>query len=279
MRFLFLAMMMFFSFNSISQSYLIMENGIVITTDKAGFTYDFGHYAYPQKITLKGGQYFVEDGNILATIDENGLLFRKYEMIPERIKGKGINYFIAEDGTLYMIDRLGYLKISEQMLFKNAVNFGGNYFFVQDDSSDENEIKIFTVTSDGQVLKSGLSGIKLSDIVSMGGTYFMNKKGMIFTVAFDGLISVKTNMRVGIIQKRGGNYFVDSSGMFYTISDKGDLKMPSLPLSMNPLTIQRLGSHYFIDQTGKLFIVNNDGVVMERIMPDHDFLYAKIISL
>ena len=65
------------SLNAFSQSYIIMDNGITVTTDTSGFAYDFGHYAFPQKVTLKGGQYFVEEGGILATIDENGLLFRK----------------------------------------------------------------------------------------------------------------------------------------------------------------------------------------------------------
>lgn len=265
------------SFNCFSQSYMIMDNGIIITTDKQGFSYDLGHYAYPHKVTLKGGQYFIEEGNILSTIDENGLFFRKYEEIPSKIEGKGINYFISDDGKLYAIDKMGFLKITESEFFKNVLNFGGNYFTVL--SEGEEEIDIFVVTSEGVILKSGISGMKKKDIVSYGGNYFMNNRGVIHTISANGSISVKDNMRVGIIQKRGGNFFIDSAGFFYSVSDDGELKLPMLPLALNVSTIQKYGSNYFIDQTGKLFLINKEGMVFERYMKDHDFRHAKIISL
>lgn len=278
MKSLLLAALATLSLNAFSQSYVIMDNGIVVTTDSSGFTYDFGHYAFPQKVTLKGGQYFVEEGNILATIDENGLLFRKYELIPEKIKGKGINYFLSDEGFLYMIDKKGYVKVTESELYKNAVNFGGNYFTVAVDA-EKTQVDLYVVTSDAQVVKADVPSLKAKDIVSYGGTYFMNNRGIVFTVASNGSVIPRDDMRVGILQKKGGNYFIDSSGYFYTVSETGDLKMPALPINMRVNTVQRLGSNYFIDQTGKLYVVDKNGNVFERVMRDHDFRLAKVISL
>lgn len=278
MKTLLLAALATLSFNAFSQSYVIMDNGIVVTTDNAGFTYDFGHYAFPAKVTLKGGQYFVEEGNILATIDENGLLFRKYELIPEKIKGKGINYFISEEGFIYVIDKRGYAKVTESEIYTKSVNFGGNYFTVALDA-EKTQLELYVVTAEGEVVKPEVPNLKVKDIVAFGGTYFMTNRGIVFTVSADGKITSKDQMRVGVLQKRGGNYFIDSAGFFFTVSDNGDLIMPALPVSLRINTIQRLGTNYFIDQSGKLYVVDKSGNVFERVMRDHDFRLAKIISL
>ncbi|MFP5386428.1 MAG: hypothetical protein ACLGHN_10140 [Bacteriovoracia bacterium] len=278
MKKLLLATLAALSFNAFSQSYLIMDNGIVLTTDSAGFSYDFGHYAFPQKVTLKGGQYFVEEGNILATIDENGLLFRKYELIPETILGKGINYFLSDEGFLYAIDKKGYVKVSESELYKNATKFGGNYFTVTPDP-EKKEFDLYVVTSEGQVVKADVPSLKTQEIISYGGNYFMTNRGIVFTVSNDGSVIPMDHMRVGIITKKGGNFFTDSSGYFYTVSATGELNMPPLPVNMRVGTVLKLGSNYFIDQAGKFFVVDKDGQVFERIMRDHDFRLAKVISL
>lgn len=278
MKKLIFALLATLSFNAFSQSFVVMDNGIVITTDTNGFSYDFGHYAYPQKITLKGGQYFVEDGGIIATVDENGLLFRKYELIPEKIKGKGMNYFISEDGFLYTIDRKGLVKVTESESYKSAVNFGGNYFTVALDA-DKTNLELYAVTADGTVVKADNPSLKVKDIVSFGGTYFMNNRGIVFTVAQDGTVAPKDGLRVGILTKKGGNYFTDSSNYFFTVAANGDLLMPGLPTSLKISSILKLGSNYFIDQTGKFFTVDKNGQVFEKVMRDQDFRLAKVISL
>lgn len=266
------------SLNAFAQSYVVMENGIVLTTDTAGFAYDFGHYAFPQKVTLKGGQYFVEEGNILATIDENGLLFRKYELIPEKIKGKGMNYFMSDEGFIYAIDKKGYVKFSENEVYKKAQNFGGNYFTVLKDA-EKGILDFYVVTNEGAVVKPEMPTLKVKDIVSFGGSYFMTNRGVVFTVSADGRITAREDIRVGIISKKGGNYFTDSSNYFYTISEDGNIQMPPLPITLKVSSVLKLGSNYFIDQTGKFFLVDKNGQVFERVMRDQDFKTAKIISL
>jgi cytochrome oxidase Cu insertion factor (SCO1/SenC/PrrC family) len=278
MKNLFLTLLATLSLNAFAQSYVVMDNGIVITTDTNGFAYDFGHYAFPQKVTLKGGQYFVEEGGILATIDENGLLFRKYEIIPDKIKGKGMNYFMSDEGFIYTIDKKGYVKVTESELYKNALNFGGNYFTVASDAEKTN-IDLYVVTNEGLVVKANVPSLKVKDIVSFGGTYFMSNRGILYTVAANGTVTPKDDMRVGILAKRGGNYFTDSSGYFYTVSEAGELKMPALPVNLRVGTVLKLGSNYFIDQAGKFFTVDKNGNVFEKVMRDQDFRIAKIISL
>lgn len=278
MKKFFLAALTTFSLSAFSQSYLVMDNGIVITTDVSGFAYDFGHYAFPQKITLKGGQYFVEEGNILVTIDENGLLFRKYELIPEKILGEGMNYFISEEGFLYAIDKKGFVKVSESEIYKNAVNFGGNYFTVAT-NPEKTELDLYTISDAGEVSRAIVPSLKVKDIISFGGTYFMNNRGIVFTVSAEGIVEPMDHMRVGIITKKGGNYFIDSSGYFYTVAATGELLMPGIPLNMKVSSVLKLGTNYFIDQAGAFFVVDKEGNVFERVMRDHDFRLAKIISL
>lgn len=278
MKKIILATLATLSLNAFSQSYLIMDNGITITTDNAGYAYDFGHYAFPQKVILKGGQYFVEEGGILATIDENGLLFRKYELIPEKIKGKGMNYFLSEEGFIYTIDRRGYVKVTESAEYQKALNFGGTYFTVVN-SEDETLLDLFVVKPDGLVEKVIVPGLKVKDIISYGGNYFMTNRGIVFTIAADGSVIPRDDMRVGIITKKGGNFFVDSSGYFFSVAESGELQMPPLPINLRVNTILKMGSNYFLDQAGRLYIVDRNGQVFEREMKDHDFRTARIISL
>lgn len=261
-----------------SQSFLIMDNGIILTTDRAGFAYDFGHYAYPQRISLKGGQYFVEEDNILVTIDEYGYLYRKYESIPQNILGKGINYFISSDGLLYSIDAQGKLKVSEIQEFKAAKNFGGTFFTVQPKETEE-LFDLYSVSRNGKIQKYDLGPFKKKEIVSFGGNYFMNQRGFVFTISSQGDITQQENVNVGLIVKKGGNYFIDSSNFFYSVTETGELKLPDLPLNLRVSSILKFGTNYFIDQSGKFYTVDKDGNVAEKIMADHDFKQARIISL
>lgn len=269
------------SINAFCQSYLIMENGMIITTDKNGFVYDLGHYAYPHKVNMRGGLYFVEEGKILATVDENGLLFRKYEDVPQKILGRGTNYFLSENGELFTINQRGQLRTFNSTIFQNAENFGGNYFTVSkfDETQTNKMIDLMVVNSSGDVLKVEIPELATQNIVFFGGSYFMTNKGIVFTVSEDGRVLEQKNHRVGLIQKKGGNFFVDSSGYFYTVSEQGELLVPELPYSMKTSTILRLGSHYFIDQSGKFFVITREGRVLERTLQDHDFKTAYIISL
>src|SRR6476620_6315753 len=93
--------------NGYSQSYMILNNGVTLTTDKAAFVYDFGHFILPYKVTLTGGQFLAEEGK-LVSIDEKGFLYRKDEKAPAKLRGKGNSYVISDTGTLYTFDAAGF---------------------------------------------------------------------------------------------------------------------------------------------------------------------------
>lgn len=265
-----------FSLSSYSQSFLIMDNGITITTDNKGVAYDFGHYAFPQKVTLKGGRFYVEDNSVLATIDDNGLLFKKYEAIPKDIKGKGNNYFISDE-KVYGIDSRGVLKVSEDGSFKKAKIFGGNFFITQTGLFPE--LNMYVVNLEGTPVKVETGEINLKEIVEVGGSYFMNRNGELYTISGNGLLTLQDDFRIGMLAKKGGNFFVDSSNYLFTIDQNGGLHMPSIPLDLDVSNILKAGTNYFIDMEGRFYVVDKDGNIFERVMPDHDFRMAKVISI
>lgn len=268
------------TFNAFGQSFVIMDNGLIITTDTKGFVYDIGDYAFPLKVTMKGGKYFVEDNNVIATIDENGYLFRKYEVIPENILGKGMNYFLSATGEIYTIDNKGVVHLTSNEAYKTAANFGGNYFTVKSTTEAGEVIDLYVVKKSGEVIKSVLEeGLKMSDVVAFGGSYFMTNRGVMYTVTAEGIVMNQSHMRLGVLQKRGGNFFTDSTGMLYTVAEDGLLKLPGLPVNLRVNTIAKMGSNYFLDLSGRLYTVDKDGNIWEKMLEDHDFRNARIISL
>jgi len=272
MKKILLAVIASLSFSAFSQSYFVLENGITLSVDASGYVYDFGHYTPVGRVTVKGGQYLVEDTNVLVTVDERGMLFRKYEMLPKQVIGKGTNYFIGDNGAFYGIDNLGYVNLIENdERIKTATKFGGNYF-----ANDADEF--FVVTSDGKYVQAIVEGLKTADILTYGGNYFMTNRGVLYTVTADGKILNKKQDRVGIIVKKGGNYFVDTTGMIYTIGIDGSLKMPALPVSLRIQAMSKLGSNYFMDGSGKLYTVDREGNIFERWVT-YDLKTTKIISL
>ncbi len=273
-----LAILATVSLSAVAQSYIIMDNGITVTIDKAGFAYDVGNYAFPQKITMKGGQFFVEENTVLATVDERGTLYRKYEQMPEKILGRGMNYFISDKGELYTIDSQGGVTMTTDEKLKTANFFGGNYFTVVTDA-DKKEMDLYTVTATGAVNKAELSNFKMKDVAAYGGTYFMSNRGVVYTISQDGSVIPWPSMRVGVLQKRGGNYFIDSSGSVFTVGMDGTLHLPGIPMNLKLASITKLGSNYFLDLSGRLFVIDHEGNIFERVMKDHDFRNARVISL
>lgn len=277
MKTLLLAVLASVSFSAFSQSFVVFENGSIITSDKKGFLYDLGHFTYPDKVTLKGGQFFVEENSILVTIDENGLLYRKYEYIPQKVIGRGMNYFVSAEGELYTFDRQGVSRIFEEDAVRGASHFGGNYFLVAG-ADDSMTPDLYTVNQEGRFQKSTFP-MNLTDVVAFGGSYFMNNRGVVYTISSEGIVSPQNGLRVGIINKRGGNYFTDSNGAFFTVAADGMLRMPPVPMAMKVSNISKLGSNYFVDLSGRMFVVDQDGNVFQRTLRDHDFKDARIISL
>jgi hypothetical protein len=263
--------------NGFAQSYMILNSGVTLTTDKAGFAYDFGHFIPPYKVNLTGGNFLSEDEKLI-TIDEKGFLYRKDEKAPKKIKGKGTNYFIADSGDLFTVDAQGFLfKYDKDSQLKKAANFGGNFFTVNADPKKK-IVDFYTVNSKGNYFKLTIPGLNPNDIATFGGNFFMTNKGVAYTVSKEGTVFSKEAVKAGLISKKGGNYFVDNKGVLFTVSEDGYLISPALPMNLKVADITKLGSNYFLDNAGKLFAVDSAGNVYEREIKDHDLRNTKIHS-
>lgn len=269
--------LMLASFSAFSQSYLILNNGVTLTTDKAGYLYDFNHFRIPYKVTINGGQFHVEDKK-LSTVDTSGFLYEKNFEV-KKVKGKGLNFFVNDDNHLVTIDEKGfyYEYDKDDKIFKSAVAFGGNFFLVKPNSRKPN-IDLYTVNNKGNYFKIDVPGLNPADIKTVGGSYFQTKSGVIYTVSKDGFVYAKPEIKVGSIVKAGGNFLIDSTNKIYTVTDDGFLMLPVLPANIKVMTVQKLGANYMIDSEGRIFTVDAQGNMHERQI-DHDLRDAKILSL
>lgn len=265
------------SFSAFSQSYLVLSNGVTLTTDKAGFVYDFGHFFPPYKINLHGGQFLVEE-DLLSTIDEKGFLYNK-DLKVKKTKGAGLNYIINNDGSLITIDNNGFYYVleNEDSLFRKPLLLGGNFFTVNT-GKKKDPVHLYTVNSKGNYFKPEIAGFKPADIVSVGGTYFQLKDGTVYTVSKDGFVFAKPEVKVGKIKSAGGNFFIDESNKLFTVSEDGFLYLPVLPANIVVTNLVKLGANYMIDNEGRMFSVDNKGLMFERVVQEHDLINAKVIS-
>lgn len=264
------------SLSSFAQSYLVLNNGVTLTLDKGGFVYDFNHFFLPYKVQVNGGQFLVAEDK-LSTVDTAGFLYKK-DLKLEKLKGKGLNYFINDDSHLYTIDDKGffYKNDKDKSLFKKASAFGGNFFLVKE---EEKKVSLFTTNVKGNYFKMTVAGLNPIDIVTVGGTWFINKAGVVHTVSKDGNVFAKPEIKVGPITRKGGNFLVDNTNKIFTVSEEGFLVLPGLPMGFNLANIVKIGSNYMIDTEGKMFVVDTTGSILERTVTDHDIREAKVLSL
>ena len=265
------------SFSSFSQSYMILNNGVTLTTDKAGFVYDFGNFILPYKVTLNGGQFYVDEEK-LATIDAAGFLYNK-DIKVKKTRGKGLNYLINDDGSIVTIDSQGfYYKFDkENSAIKKAAVFGGNYFVVNT-GNKKDPVHLYTVNSTGNYFNMKVAGLNPSDISVVGGAFFQTRSGVVYTVNKDGQVINKADVKAALVKKSGGNFFIDSANKLYTVTEDGFLMLPVLPANLVIAKIDKLGANYMVDTEGKMFTVDSKtGALAERIST-HDLSNAKILS-
>lgn len=266
------------SLNSFAQSYMVLSNGITLTLDKAGFVYDFNHFFLPYQVQVNGGQFLVADEK-LSTVDSAGFLYKK-SLTVEEVKGKGLNYFINDENHLYTIDEKGFFfKFDkDKAAFKKASSFGGNFFIVKEDEKKK-LASLYTLNTKGNYFKMAVQGLNPMDITTVGGTWFINKAGVVHTVSKDGNVFAKPEVKVGAIVRKGGNFLIDDTNKIFTVSEDGFLVLPGLPMSFNVSNIVKVGANYLIDTDGKVFSVDAAGNVLERTINEHDVRNVKILSI
>lgn len=273
MKKLLLGALALLSLNAYSQSYVVLNSGITLTTDSNGYIYDMNNFVLPYKVKGRGGNFLLEDKN-LVTIDANGFLYRK-ETNVKKIRGSGLNYFISEasfgSGKLYTIDDKGFFyELSpEGGKLKDVSIFGGNYYV------REGEMTI--IRRDGTYKTIRLEGINLNKIQAFAGSYFISEIGQFFTVTDEGQIKTfQKNFKQ--ITKAGGNYFIDDRGFINTITATGDLKTPVLPYGLNVKSLTLFGVNYMIDSSGKIFTVNAQGEISQKTVSE-DLTRSRLLSL
>jgi hypothetical protein len=276
MKKLLIAGLTLLSVNAFSQSYMVLNRGVVLTTDAQGFVYDYSQFVLPYKVNVAGGQFFSEEGK-LVTIDEQGMMYRK-DMKVKKVKGKGMNYFINDDSELVTIDAQGFVyKWEKEKAFKKDAIFGGNYLVVKTDPK-KYVFDLYTISDKGAYTKITLPGFNASAVAVTGGNYFMAKNGVIYTVSKDGFVFSKEKMRTGEIMRAGGNFFMDTMNKIYTVTAEGVLMMPTVPKDFNITSIRKLGSNYMIDVEGRVFTVDKAGNLNQRFIQEHDMTQVKILS-
>lgn len=265
------------SMNVFSQSYLVLNNGVTLTTDNSGFVYDFGHFKVPYKITHNGGQFLVEDER-LTTVDSKGFMYGKDQKV-KKIKGKGLNYLVTDGNDLLTIDANGFFYTygKDGKTFKKIQNFGGNFFTVRPEDKKP-QVDLYTVNSSGNYFKLNVEGLNPADITVIGGTFFQTKNGLIYTISNNGFVFSKSDIAVGAIKKSGGNYFIDDTNKLFTVSEDGLLVLPVLPMNIKVSDVKKLGANYMIDSEGRIFTVDKSGNMEERTV-NHDLRNSKILSI
>lgn len=268
---------MLLSLNAYSQSYLILGNGVTLTTDNEGNIYDFNQFRAPYKVSINGGQFHVEDKK-LSTVDLSGFLYEKDYKV-DKIKGKGLNFFVKSDYRLVTIDSQGFYYDygKDEKLFRKAINYGGNFFLIKPNSRKP-QVDLYTVNDKGNYYKMDVEGLNPADIVRVGGRFFQTKDGVTYTVSREGYVYSKAEIPAEAIVKAGGNYFIDSMNRIYTVTDDGLLILPILPANLVVSDIQNLGSNYMIDSEGRIFTVDSKGNMSERTV-NHDLINSKVLSL
>lgn len=263
------------SLSAAAQSYLVLNNGVMLTTDKAGYVYDFGHFVVPYEVKVNGGQFLVEK-KTLITIDGSGYKYDKDEKV-EKVRGKGTNYLLTDKKELITVDAKGfYYKYDKDKVLDRVEKFGGNFFLAKDEK--KKNTLLYTLNSTGNYFNITLPELNPADITVLGGSYFITNRGVTFTVNKDGFVFPKTE-RVAAPKKLGGNFLIDGMGKLFTVSETGVLSNPVVPMNLNLSNVVKLGSNYMLDTEGRLFVVDANGNVFERSVNSHDLRTVKVLSL
>ena len=247
-----------------AQSYVILQNGVLLSVDESGLIYDFSQFVKTYEITAKGKNYIVTKDNNLTVISKEGFVYKKGDKLaPKKIKANGGVWLLGTKGELSIITKEGFVFTydKEDRLNKLDVALsGGNFLILKGKKPEEtiittiNETKgLYTVFT-----ANDLKSIKLdlNKVTVVGGNYFVSAEGVLFTVSADGLISSKESMgNFKGLKNKGGNFLVESNGTIRTVLSNGYLVIPYLPSTMG--TVKATGYNYFVDSNDELITVRD----------------------
>lgn len=275
MKKLLLAALALSSLNSFAQSYLVLNNGVVLTTSKAGEVKDLiWSFALPKDVSVAGGQFYVNQGK-LVTINDEGFFYSS-DVKVKSVDGKGMNYFITRD-EITTINAKGIISKFKNKEFRDAERFGGK-FFISNVDNKKKTADLFTVNDKGFYSKLSVQGLNPYNVVYLGGNYFFDN-GIPYTVSNEGLVFAKNDFRISGIKMTGGNFFIDNKDTLYTISEEGFLYVAAvMPEGFKIVDVVKTGSNYMLDKDSQMFLVNAKGEVVANKLTTHDLTKAKILS-
>lgn len=261
---------------SYSQSYLILNNGITLTTDIYGALYDLGNFTLPYKVKYTGGQFFIMDEKILF-VDKAGFLYERIAEV-KKVKGGGANYFINQNHEIFTFDLNGfsYNYKHDRKMIKKIYSYGGRFFLVMEDKAKK-VASIYVVDSKGQYKKTKVEGLDPIEISILGGSYFQTNNGILYTVSQEGLIFKKEKLDIEISSIKGTNFFFDKEGGLFTISSEGYLFNQIVSGDFDLSEIYKTGSNYFILKNGQMYSINDIGILVQ-VSPEHDMTRSQITS-
>jgi hypothetical protein len=264
------------SINAFSQTYMVLNNGVILTVDKAGFVYDFGHFILPYNVKSPGGSYLVED-NKLITVSEKGLL-TKLDYKAKDLEVLGGNFYIDDNGTLFTINANGLVFKYKEDDFTRVEKFGGNYFTNYSDRK-ETDLHLITISNTGLVSNLQVPGLDPKEINHTGGNYFITKKNVLYTVSDAGIVVIQPQIKIGFVKKRAGNFFIDSNGFVYGVTAAGNVVQPTVPSTFNVGQVKQVGMNYMITTDGKIFVMTSEGQIYERSASvRHDMTQVKVTT-
>lgn len=241
-----------------AQSFVLQANGVLLSIDAEAKVYDLNQFIMPLNILARGKSWILEKSQLITTVDAKGFVYKKTGVKgPKELKAKGGAWFLSDKGEMNVVTLDGmYYTYDKEDLFKKGevVVSGGNFLVIKKDNVLSmvtiDTVKGFTYTIAPATLTS--LGLNLASIKEVGGNYFVDAAGVLFTVDKTGLIGNKSGMgKFAGLKVKGSNFLVDSFGGVRVVLNNGWMLMPTLPKKMGAIT--KSGTTHAWDAEGEFF--------------------------
>lgn len=244
---------------ALAQSYIIRPSGVVLTVDTKGFLYDLNQFILPYMVTVRGGQFYINDKREITTVSEEGFFFRidkKEFEAPRKVDFSGANYF-SDSKRVWTVDSKGVMNRNSNI--KNLKNIGvtGGKFFTVNPKRDDSIL--YTINEFGQINRMLIDGLDPAQIRTAGGNWFTTSKGELYSLNQKGDVILYDGdgfEKGARILRVGGNYLVTAKGIL-TISTEGVVSQVDAPSQ----GIKSIGYNYFTLRDDSLYVVDGTGGV------------------
>ncbi len=244
------SLLLFGALQASAQSFLVENDGTLLTIDRKGFLYDLGHSVDPDDVGIRGKNWFDNKG-VITTIDMNGLVHAKPEIRLPRLRVSGGHWAIGSRGEFVVFASNGFVynyDDSLQMFRRGQVLSSGHNWIVLREGS-RGPIQLVTVdVIDGRYFVATPEslqqrGLNVRNIRVSGGNWFIDSTGVLHAVTRNGgVMSHPEHGNFMRLVSNGGNFFIDSANMTRVVMDNGLVLLPNLPMAPYYGAFLRTGS-------------------------------------